>query len=168
MSNLLTYICDNNKHVCRKFGDYRTRHDRIHRQVQAWRTQLPVLVDAYLAWKHGSLPCDRTTAEWNLQTLSMSSALLVLFNIPISHAITESTVRCFAHEPGMKFINETLVRNGYLGATPEQPSLAFKFNVFNVYRQLHRACPHLGIESFMRTLNNLHQVCGRHIFILEI
>ena len=81
--------------------------------------------------------------------------------------LTELTLRCFAHEPGAKFINETLVVNGYLGAAPEQPSLAFKFNVFDAYRQLHRACPRLGIESFTRALNNLHQVRGYRIFNLQ-
>lgn len=71
----------------------------------------------------------------------------------------ESSFRSFAHEPGAKYLNETLARNGCLGATPDQPSLAFDFNVFDVYRQLHRVCPRLGIESFTRALNNLHLVC---------
>lgn len=60
--------------------------------------------------------------------------------------------------PGVKYINETLVRYGYLGASPEQPSLAFAFSVFDIYRQLHRVCPCLGIESFTRALNNVHHV----------
>ena len=71
----------------------------------------------------------------------------------------ESSFRSFTHEPGAKYLNETLARNGCLGATPDQPSLAFDFNVFDVYWQLHRVCPRLGIESFTRALNNLHLVC---------
>lgn len=82
----------------------------------------------------------------------------------LSHVVTELTLCSFAHDPGAKFINETLVRNGYLGAAPEQLSFAFKFNVFDVYCQLHHTCSCLGIESFTCALNNLHQVCG-YIYI---
>jgi hypothetical protein len=70
----------------------------------------------------------------------------------------ECEIRNFAHVPDAKYINETLVRHGYLGASPEHPSLAFAFSTFDIYRQLHRTCPRLGIESFTRALHNLHRV----------
>ena len=72
--------------------------------------------------------------------------------------MAECKMNYFAHVPGVKYIHETLVRNGYLGASPEQPSLGFAFSVFDIYRQLHRVCPRLGMESFTRALNNLHYV----------
>ena len=70
----------------------------------------------------------------------------------------ECEIRYFAHVPDAKYVNETLVRHGYLGASPEHPSLAFAFSTFDIYRQLHRTCPRLSIESFTRALNNLHRV----------
>ena len=70
----------------------------------------------------------------------------------------ESRSQSFVHPSDAKYTNETLVRNGYLGASPDQPTLAFNFNVFEVYRQLHRVCPHLGIDGFTRALNHLHKV----------
>ena len=47
--------------------------------------------------------------------------------------MAECKMNYFAHVPGVKYINETLVRNGYLGASPEQPSLGFVFSVFDIY-----------------------------------
>ncbi|KAF8336202.1 hypothetical protein F5887DRAFT_1247567 [Amanita rubescens] len=126
-----------------KIGDYRTRNDRVQRQVDAWQGQLSTLVDAYLVWKHGASLQPVTpsaTSAWPLNTLTMTECRLIHF----------------IHVPGVKYINETLVRYGYLGASPDQPSLAFAFSVFDIYRQLHRVCPRLGIESFTRALNNVH------------
>ena len=71
---------------------------------------------------------------------------------------TESASWPFIHPPNVKYVNETLVWNSFLGGSPEQPTLAFHFNVFDVYRQLHRVCPRLGIEGFTRALNHLHMV----------
>jgi hypothetical protein len=34
----------------RKRGDLRTRTDRVQQRIDAWRQQLPLLVDAYLSW----------------------------------------------------------------------------------------------------------------------
>jgi hypothetical protein len=31
-------------------GDARTRTDRVQQRVDAWRQQLPLLVEAYLSW----------------------------------------------------------------------------------------------------------------------
>ncbi|KIL54726.1 hypothetical protein M378DRAFT_92011, partial [Amanita muscaria Koide BX008] len=123
--------------------DSRTRSDRVLRQVEAWQTQLHVLVDAYLQWRHSGVPQrDNTSPSWSMHTVTMS----------------ESRSESFIHASDAKYINETLVRNGYLGASPDQPTLAFNFNVCEVYRQLHRVCPHLGIDGFTRALNHLHKI----------
>ena len=36
--------------IYRKRGDTRTRADRVQQHVNAWRQQLPLLVEAYLQW----------------------------------------------------------------------------------------------------------------------
>jgi hypothetical protein len=38
----------------RKRGDPRRRKNRIQEHINAWRRQLPWLVDAYLAWRNES------------------------------------------------------------------------------------------------------------------
>ncbi|TFK59070.1 hypothetical protein BDN72DRAFT_873096 [Pluteus cervinus] len=47
---------------------------------------------------------------------------------------------------------------GFLGCTPDKPQLAFAFAVFELYRQLHRVCPRLSIQGFMKSLDHLHHV----------
>ncbi|KAJ7119405.1 hypothetical protein C8R44DRAFT_624749 [Mycena epipterygia] len=53
--------------------------------------------------------------------------------------------------------NQTLIRHGYLGASPEKVSLAFPIRLFEIYRQIHRVCPRYSIGALCTTLTNLHQ-----------
>jgi hypothetical protein len=55
----------------RKRGDPRTRTDRVQQRVDAWRQQLPLLVDAYLSW-NCTKPESRTSApfpSWKIKVL---------------------------------------------------------------------------------------------------
>ncbi|KAJ7697393.1 hypothetical protein B0H17DRAFT_928404 [Mycena rosella] len=53
--------------------------------------------------------------------------------------------------------NQTLIRHGYLGASPEKVSLVFPIRLFEIYRQIHRVCPRYSIGALCTTLTNLHQ-----------
>ena len=72
-------------------------------------------------------------------------------------------MRAFSHSESTKHTNETLLQHGFLGASPEKPSIAFSLEVFELYRQLHRACPRLSLDAFAKALNHLHAV--RFIFL---
>ncbi|KAJ6614643.1 hypothetical protein B0H10DRAFT_1802889 [Mycena sp. CBHHK59/15] len=61
----------------------------------------------------------------------------------------------FAHADDVQRTNETLVRHGYIGASPEKVSLAFPLRLFKVYRQIHRVCPRYSLGALSRTLTNL-------------
>ncbi|KAJ7206977.1 hypothetical protein C8J57DRAFT_1099457, partial [Mycena rebaudengoi] len=52
----------------------------------------------------------------------------------------------------------TLLRHGYLGATPTKPSLAFPIRLFEVYRQIHRVCPRYSLDALSKTLTHLHML----------
>jgi hypothetical protein len=67
-------------------------------------------------------------------------------------------MRTFLHLPNAKYINETLVLHGFIGATPEKPTIAFSFRLLQVYQQLHRVCPRLSLEALSKALNYLHRV----------
>lgn len=58
------------------------------------------------------------------------------------------------------------MRNGYIGATPERPTIAFSITLFEIYRQIHCVCPRLSIYGFTKALSNIHGVCIG-IFILS-
>ena len=57
----------------RKRGDPCTQMDRVQQHVDAWRQQLPLLVDAYLSWNCSkSEPCIPTPSSelsWKIRVL---------------------------------------------------------------------------------------------------
>lgn len=73
---------------------------------------------------------------------------------------SERAQRTFVHAPGVIYVNETLVRSGFLGVSPERPSVAISLEVLETYRQLRRVCPRLSLDAFSRALCHLHHVCS--------
>ncbi|KAF8205106.1 hypothetical protein BJ912DRAFT_1018326 [Pholiota molesta] len=56
------------------------------------------------------------------------------------------------------FVNETLVRNGFLGVSPDRPSLAISIELLEIYRQLRRVCPRLSLDALSRALCHIHRL----------
>ncbi|KAJ6632028.1 hypothetical protein B0H10DRAFT_2159559 [Mycena sp. CBHHK59/15] len=54
--------------------------------------------------------------------------------------------------------NQTLLRHGYLGSSPESPSLAFPLKFLEQFRQIHRVCPRFSFDVLSKALNHLHKV----------
>ncbi|KAJ7783593.1 hypothetical protein DFH07DRAFT_948610 [Mycena maculata] len=124
-------------------GDLRVRDDRVQKVVDSWTRQLPALIDAYLDLKaHGAL---ETTAEtqnaWPVHALGFE----------------EDSWRYFTFAHPSDTANVTLVRHGYIGSSPDQPSLVFPLRLFEIFRQLHRVCLRFSIHALGKTLSNLHQ-----------
>ncbi|KAF9486113.1 hypothetical protein BDN70DRAFT_235965 [Pholiota conissans] len=125
--------------------DSRTRRDRIQRLVDAWRQQIPRLAIQYLEWKHCGdplLPSTSSEELWEVEVISF----------------TDRNKRKFAHTEGAISANETLVRHGFLGATPERPSIAISITLLEIYRQLRRVCPRLSLDALSRALCHLHRI----------
>ncbi|KAJ7190070.1 hypothetical protein GGX14DRAFT_382593 [Mycena pura] len=72
--------------------------------------------------------------------------------------VIEYGPRLFSHPPDIVRSNQTLIRQGYIGGSPEKPAIAFSIRTFEVYRQVHRVCPRYTIESLAKTLSYLHHV----------
>lgn len=89
--------------------------------------------------------------------MTVSVLSVSIDNLTIYH-LTDYTMRQFSHQPNAKYINETLAYHGFIGATPEKPTIAFAFRLLQVYQQLHRVCPRLSLEALSKTLNHLHRV----------
>ncbi|TFK59155.1 hypothetical protein BDN72DRAFT_906109 [Pluteus cervinus] len=136
-----------------KRPDVRVRTDRLQKDIDSWRTQLPILVPAYLRWKYQGATTaealnnsnnaqDEQVREWQLQTISIEQRVL----------------QKFYHLRSTLYTNQALVEAGFLGASPDKPTIAFSFSVFDLYRQLHRVCPRLSIQGFTKALDHLHHV----------
>jgi hypothetical protein len=59
---------------------------------------------------------------------------------------------------GDVYPNETLLRHGYIGCSPLQPTLAISVRTLAAYRQSHRSCPRYSIEAQCKMLCNMHNV----------
>ncbi|KAJ6458478.1 hypothetical protein C8R45DRAFT_1110006 [Mycena sanguinolenta] len=109
-------------------------------QGHAHFSQLPLLVDAYLQFKDiGPAEID---GEWPLNCVGFD----------------ESGPRFFSHPPDVVRSNQTLVRQGYIGGSPQKPAVAFSLRTLEIYRQIHRVCPRYTIDSLAKTLTYLHKV----------
>jgi hypothetical protein len=66
--------------------------------------------------------------------------------------------REFWHIPNVSYTNESLVRNGFLGASPDKPTLAISIELLEIYRQLRRVCPRFSLDALGRALCHIHNV----------
>ncbi|KAF8236921.1 hypothetical protein L208DRAFT_1249802 [Tricholoma matsutake] len=142
-----------------KRGDLCTRKNRIQERINSWRKQLPLLVNAYLAWRK-----DRTCSS-QLDAPSMSAPVDMVdeptTNLTWKTVILnfyEYTTHSSTHASDTTYTNKTLAHHGFIGASPEKPVIAFSFQLFEVYRQLHRVCLCLSLDALSRSLNHLHHV----------
>ncbi|KAJ6623200.1 hypothetical protein B0H10DRAFT_1786918 [Mycena sp. CBHHK59/15] len=72
----------------------------------------------------------------------------------------------FIHTSTTHWTNETLVRNGYLGCSPEKVTLAFPIRLFKIFRQIHRVCPRYTLDGLSKTLTSIHN-CPRRPTLAE-
>jgi hypothetical protein len=66
-------------HSYRKRHDFRTRRDRVERQMYQWQSQLPDLVDAYLQYQaHGPGICEADMpGQWHIQVIDFASTSII-------------------------------------------------------------------------------------------
>ncbi|KIY46979.1 hypothetical protein FISHEDRAFT_46279 [Fistulina hepatica ATCC 64428] len=121
--------------------DPRTRQNRVQERVNSWRKQLSRLKRAYLHWKAHGPPEAAEEGGWAMTVCSLRGIRDELFQ----------------HTAGSQSLNEALAYHGVIGATPDDPRIAFTFHCLETYRQLHRACLRLSIEAFCRATQNLHR-----------
>ncbi|KAJ6591774.1 hypothetical protein DFH09DRAFT_1306483 [Mycena vulgaris] len=128
-------------------GDSRKHRYRVQKQVDSWTCQLPVLIDPYLKMKlHGPiLTADDVPGVWYIQVLGFS----------------ESGTKAFAYSNNTVNANQVLLHHGYIGGSPNQPTIAFSIETFEIYRQIHRTCPRFSLDALAKVLNYLHMVPRR-------
>ncbi|KAJ7834538.1 hypothetical protein B0H14DRAFT_3110028 [Mycena olivaceomarginata] len=115
---------------------------RVQQMVDAWRSSIPSMVEAYLTLKMtGPLDSDNNPHAWAVQVVGFD----------------ECTTRLFVHSENIQSANATLILHGYIGASPQKASRAFPIRLFEIYRQIHRVCPRYTIETLTTTLTNLHE-----------
>ncbi|KAF8879138.1 hypothetical protein BD779DRAFT_1676533 [Infundibulicybe gibba] len=57
-----------------------------------------------------------------------------------------------------EWVNETLIRYGYIGSAPLQPSLAISIRTLEAYRESHELCPQFSMATQCKALCNINGV----------
>jgi len=120
---------------------------------------MEALTDAYLSWRSkGSPPVVVDEHLWSIMTIDffgMSFLSVWAHNLP---SLQERCPMSFTHMENAQTANETIVRSGYLGCSPDTVTVAISLRVLEAYRQLHRVCPRLSAQAFVKALCHLHEV----------
>ena len=51
-----------------------------------------------------------------------------------------------------------LIRQGYLPCSPLKPTVAITIRAMELFRLLHLRCPHVSVQSYVKTLCDMHLV----------
>ncbi|KAF7292672.1 hypothetical protein MIND_01165400 [Mycena indigotica] len=125
-----------------KRADLRTRNMRVQEMINAWQQSMESLTDAYLDFKlHGPPDTDPQVASWSVEIIGFD----------------EFGPHQFSHIEGARYVNQSLLRHGYIGAAPIRVTRAFPIRTLEIYRQIHRVCPRYTIDTWSKTLTNLHE-----------
>ena len=73
----------------------------------------------------------------------------------------------FTHTQSTPFASVTLILHGYIGASPDQPQLAFSIQLLAFYRQLRCVHPGFSFDAFTKCLNHFHLVSNATISSCE-
>ena len=143
----------------RKHYDSRTRRDRLQKRIDAWRSQTKILASHYMDWKHmNDTDISYNGNSWQIDVVSFSCECWHRVLVSLTQFYTDFGPHEFKEIDGASHSNETLVRQGFLGASPEKPSLAFSIELLEIYQQLRRVCPRFSLDALARALCHIHRV----------
>ena len=108
--------------------------------------------------------CQQRSFHRNCGALRSCHSPVRLFLLPPFYIAdpfpnADITTRQFHHSADVMYTNETLLQHGFLGATPEKPTLAFSLDLLEIYRQLRRVCPRFSLDALAKALCHLHRAC---------
>ncbi|KAG1879875.1 hypothetical protein F4604DRAFT_1579162, partial [Suillus subluteus] len=120
----------------------RAPHSRLmrnHAMHSAWQDQMPSLTQAFLLWKEN--PC-----------LPSAEAPTNSFHVTMVDIVPEQSVDQASDE----LTNVSLLKSGYLGCSPLQPTLAISLGCLELYHQIRRRKPSFSVQGMVKVLCTLH------------
>ncbi|KAJ6600993.1 hypothetical protein DFH09DRAFT_1243004 [Mycena vulgaris] len=137
----------------RKAEDWRTRRDCTERRNLAFQGQMKDMVSAYIrhcaeqgmpAMRQSASPAEEPTVEeiYQIQVVDIFGT-------------TETEVKLDHRGNG---IVAALVLEGLMPCAPWAPTVAITIRVLEAYRIMHVRCPQLAIQSYVKTLCDMHGV----------
>jgi hypothetical protein len=141
----------------RYYKDGRTWRQRLTRIQANWAPFLDSMTLAFLRWKYpdnvGSVnvapPSPSGDSTMNDTTLAFEVETIDLYNLTMVATITRS---------GNATVAESLVQNGWLGASPINPSIAISLKTLELFRRLRLRKASFSVEAFAKVLCDLYSV----------
>ncbi|KAG1851168.1 hypothetical protein F4604DRAFT_1934181 [Suillus subluteus] len=130
---------------------HRTRRERLKMMYIHWDTQLPALASSYLRWKH---------SKEEIHSASLDGHFFHVTVIKTYERILNFAIPQLPDEPA----NVALLRHGFLGCSPVEPSVAVDLATLELYHHLRRRHPQLSIQTITKTLCDLHHVTYHHCY----
>ncbi|KAJ7802755.1 hypothetical protein B0H14DRAFT_3488167 [Mycena olivaceomarginata] len=134
----------------RKREDWRTRRDRTELRNRAFLSQMPEMVSAYI----------RMCAESEMPARPRSESRVTVeevYEIQVVDMFETASVDVKLDPRGNGVVPALILVEMILRA-PDRPTVAVKVRVLEVYRVAHVRCPQLVIQSFVKSLCDLHGV----------
>ncbi|KAG6894602.1 hypothetical protein C0992_005460 [Termitomyces sp. T32_za158] len=154
----------------RVYADKRTWRQRIRRLHLNWEPLLPSLADAYLKWKYGPVTNSEVTPDGRLgardtdtnSEVTPDSGLrdntnydFMIDIIDIFMLDTQVTIRQAATS---KSVAESLVSQGYLGAMPDQPTIALSLWTLDLFLKIKRRKASFSVDAFAKVLCDVYSI----------
>ncbi|KAG1807731.1 hypothetical protein EV424DRAFT_1543713 [Suillus variegatus] len=139
----------------RVYKDGRTWHQRVTRLQENWAPIIKDLTLAYLAWKY---PLESPPNNAVLPPPPPSSPSSYDFDIECIDIYTLSNTTHIQRNASVKTASEALVLNGYIGATPQSPSIAISLHTLELYRRICLQKPLFSAEAFTKVLCDLYNI----------
>ncbi|KAF7422852.1 hypothetical protein PC9H_011015 [Pleurotus ostreatus] len=114
-----------------------------------WQRLLPDLTDALIRWKN-ALPMEQSSSEDD-STTNKDFDVFIIDLYTLEHTTT-------IHWTPDTEAAVALVRNGYIGASPQAPTLAISLKTLELYHRLHLQKPLFSYEAFTKVLCDLYNV----------
>ncbi|KAF7970980.1 hypothetical protein HWV62_22471 [Athelia sp. TMB] len=140
-------------HIRRRRRIYlETRRARLRALYASWDAQMPQLVRAFLAWKYGA-PASEPDSE--AMDATSESEYGSVFHVTAIGIMTRERLRSIHQKPD-ELANVSLLRQGFLGCSPETPSVAFSLDALELYHRLRRRHGQLSVQTMARVFCDLH------------
>ncbi|KAI0751728.1 hypothetical protein C8Q80DRAFT_1098477 [Daedaleopsis nitida] len=143
----------------RRRQDQRTRAERHRSTDTAWQSQMHLLTDAYLQWKHGkNVDVDPPVGPvYRFKVTAIHTHGEVLFSTRFCCSLISSCCR-LVPQPSDVEANVALIRCGLLGCTPVQPTVAIALDCLELYHQLRRRQSSFSVQAMVKVLCAMNDV----------
>ncbi|KAK7444566.1 hypothetical protein VKT23_015244 [Stygiomarasmius scandens] len=143
-----------------KRKDFRTWRNRLQNLQMKWDRLIEPLTDAYITWKYQNTSPSVSTSH---STCDFYQTTGHDFGIDVLDIHTMARSALITRDENTE-ASVALVLAGFLGNSPEQPSLAFALPTLDLFFTIRRFKASFSIEAFARVLCHLYKIPYRRFY----